>query len=347
VRTPDVFINGLGVYLPETVSVDWAVEQGLYHSIDAQLHGWTGVAIGGDTPAPEMALQAAQEAVKRSGIDPTEVDLLLYADSWHQGPDGWQPQYYLQRHLIGGEALAVEIKHGCSGMFSSFELAASYLAADPARTSALIVTADNFGTPLMDRWKPGPGFIVGDAASAVVLSKEPGFAQLLSVCTAAVPEAEEMHRAGLPLFPPSVTTGATVDFSARSEAFRSNALRRGGTQALFKVQQQTIAVAERCLDEAGIELKDITRVAFMNSSREIVEQRGTGALGLPFELSTWEFGRTVGHLGASDQLVSFDHLLNTGQLRPGDHLLMTGMGPGVTLACAVVKVLSTPPWLTN
>lgn len=341
-RTPDMFISGIGVHLPETVSVDWAVADGLYHRLDADLHGWTGVAVAGDLPAPEMALHAAQEAVKRSGVDPTDINLLLYADSWHQGPDGWQPQYYLQRHLVGGEALAVEIKHGCSGMFSSLELASSYLRADPDRKAALLVMADNFGTPLMDRWRPGPGFVVGDAAAALVLTKEPGFAQLLSVCTATVPEAEEMHRAGEPLFPPGATVGRTVDFTARSVAFRTNALRRGGTQALFKVQQQTMAVAQRCLDEAGIGLAEVTRVAFMNSSREIVEQRGTGALGLPFELSTWDFGRTVGHLGASDQLVSFDHLLDTGQLRPGDHVLMAGMGPGVTLACAVVKVLRIP-----
>ena len=341
-RTPDVFINGIGVFLPETVSVADAVAQGLYHQLDVDQHGWTGVAVAGDVPAPEMALQAAQEAVKRSGIAPTELNLLLYADSWHQGPDGWQPQYYLQRHLVGGDALAVEVKHGCSGMFSSLELAASYLVADPARTGALIVTADNFGTPMMNRWRPGPGFIVGDAASAVVLTRQPGFAQLLSVCTATVPEAEEMHRAGEPFFPPGATVGTTVDFTSRSEAFRTNALRRGGTQALFKVAQQTVAVVERCLDEAGITLKDVVRVAFMNSSKEIVEQRGTGALGLPLSMSTWEFGASVGHLGASDQLVSFDHLLATGQLQPGDHLLMAGIGPGVTLAAAVVKVLSVP-----
>jgi 3-oxoacyl-[acyl-carrier-protein] synthase III len=345
VRTPDVFINGIGVFLPETVSVADAVAQGLYHQLDVDQHGWTGVAVAGDVPAPEMALQAAQEAVKRSGIAPTELNLLLYADSWHQGPDGWQPQYYLQRHLIGGEALAVETKHGCNGMFSALELAASYLRADPQRRTALLVAADNFGTPLMDRWRMGPGYIAGDGASAVVLSKTPAFAELRSVCSATVAEAEELHRAGEPLFPPGPTGGRPLDFTGRSVTYRREAMANGtGTTALFRIQQQTVVVAHRAAEEAGIALADVTRVAFMNYSREIVEQRCLAALGLPMEKSTWEFGRNLGHLGASDQIVSLDHLVGTGELVAGDHFLMLGVGPGVTISAAVVKILDAAPW---
>jgi len=345
VRTPEVFIAGLGVCLPETVSVDWAVAHGRYSAEEVELHELGGAAVAGETPAPELALQAAQEAVKRSGIPATEVDLLLYADSWHQGPDGWQPQYYLQRHLIGGEALAVETKHGCNGMFSALELAASYLRADPQRRTALLVAADNFGTPLMDRWRMGPGYIAGDGASAVVLSKTPAFAELRSVCSATVAEAEELHRAGEPLFPPGPTGGRPLDFTGRSVTYRREAMANGtGTTALFRIQQQTVVVAHRAAEEAGIALADVTRVAFMNYSREIVEQRCLAALGLPMEKSTWEFGRNLGHLGASDQIVSLDHLVGTGELVAGDHFLMLGVGPGVTISAAVVKILDAAPW---
>ncbi len=344
-RTPEVFIAGLGVCLPEPVGVAWAVAQGLYPPEEVELHELGGAAVAGDTPAPELALQAAQEAVKRSGVPPTELDLLLYADSWHQGPDGWQPQYYLQRHLVGGDTLAIEIKHGCNGMFSALELAASYLAADPLHGNALLVAADNFGTPLMDRWTMGPGYLAGDGASAVVLTRQPGFARLLSVCSATVAEAEELHRAGEPLFPPGPTVRRALDFTSRSVSYRRQAMADGsGTTALFRIQQQTIAVAHKSLAEAGIGLADVTRVAFMNYSREIVEQRCMAALGLPFELSTWDFGRTLGHLGASDQIVSLEHLVSTGELGPGDHFLMLGVGPGVTISAAVVKILDTAPW---
>lgn len=344
-RTLDVFIKGVGVYLPARVSVESAVEQGLHRAEDAAAHQLTGATVAGEVPAPEMALRASQDALKRSGHAPGDVDLLLYVDTWHQGPDGWQPQSYLQRHLVGGEALALELRQGCNGMFTALEVAADSLLAGSGKRTALVVAADNFGTPLLDRWRVGAGFISGDAASAVVLSREPGFAKLLAVRSAAAPDAEGMHRGDEPMFPPGVTVGRQLDFGARGEAFRREVLASGiGAAPMLAVQGTMMEVVERTLDDAGIELSDVSRVAFNNFSREMVEQRAMAPLGFPLSASTWDFGRTIGHLGASDQLVSLDHLLGTGQLHPGDHLLMTGVGPGVTLSAAVVKILETPPW---
>ncbi|WP_405113261.1 ketoacyl-ACP synthase III family protein [Micromonospora sp. NBC_01405] len=347
-RTPDIFVKGLGTYVPETVPIEQAVAAGRYPAGEVELHQLAGAAVAGDLPAPEMALRAAREAINRSGHSPTDVGLLLYADSWYQGPDGWQPQYHLQRHLLGGDLLAVEVRQGCNGMFGALELGAGYLAGtsgDRPR-SALLVAADNFGTPLIDRWRMGPGYVAGDGASAVLLSTEPSFARLLTVCAVAVPEAEKMHRGDEPLFPPGPTVGRPLDFTARNADFKREVLADGtGTAALVRIHQRTLMVVERALDEAGIDIGDVTRVAYMNYSREIVEQRCMAALGLAMSRSTWDFGRTVGHLGASDQIVALDHLLTTGALEPGDHLLMLGVGPGVTLSCAVVRIEHTAPWL--
>lgn len=345
-RTPDIFISGLGVYLPETVSVASAVEQGLYSAEDAEEHGWTGVAVAADIPAPEMALQASQEALKRASQDPQALDLLLYADCWHQGPDGWQPQFYLQHHLVGGDLLAVEVKHGCGGVFSSLELAASYLAADAQREAALIVASDNFGTPLVDRWSLGPGIVAGDGAAAVVVTKRGGFARLLSICTTSFPLMEELHRAGEPLFPPGITASKGLDFTARINAFRRKQLAEGvaGPDVVIAYQKMTRDCLERTLSEAQVDIGDIAKVAITNSAREEAAEQFMGPLKLPLSQCTWEFGRTVGHMGAADHLVGIDHLLSSGQIGAGDHVLMLSIAPGITYSCAVIKILEMPPW---
>jgi len=345
-RTPDLFISGLGTYVPETVSVASAVEQGLYSAEEAEEHGWTGAAVAGDIPAPEMALQASQEALKRAGRDPQSVDLLLYADCWHQGPDGWSPQYYLQHHLVGGDLLALEIRQGCAGAFAGFELAASYLLADPRRDAALVVAADNFGTPLVNRWTLGSGFIAGDGAAAAVISRTPGFARLLSVCSTTIPSLEEIHRAGEPMFPPGATTGRPMDFTARLDAFRRKQLAEGaGMEGAMSFEKKTRDCLEQALSEAGVELSDITRVAITSSSRGEAEEQFMGSLNLPLEMSTWDYGRTLGHMGAADQLVAIDNLLTTGQVGAGDHILMLGLAPGITYSVAVIKVLEAPSWV--
>ncbi|GAA5106091.1 ketoacyl-ACP synthase III family protein [Nocardia iowensis] len=345
-RTPNTYIAALGSFLPATVTAEQAVAQGLYPAETAEIHELGGAAVAGPIPAPEMALRAAEIAVKRSGLVAEEFDLLLYASTWLQGPEGWLPHPYLQRHLVG-PIPALEIRQGCNGMFSALSMAVEYLRADPDRHSALLVAADNFGTPLMDRWKMSALFIAGDAASAVVLTKTDGFAQLLSVCHTSIPEAEEIHRASEPLFPPGVSLGKSPDFFARLQEITAKVAAAPDSPlgaAMARVREEIPVVVGQALDEAGIGLDDIARVAFLNCSREATEQRCMVPLGLPMEKSTWDFGRMVGHCSASDQILSFEHLVTTGQLRAGQYLLLFGSAPGVLLSAAVIKVLRDPEW---
>jgi len=335
-QTSGTYIRGLGVYLPETVTVERAVAEGWYPAEDVDVHELGGAAVAGETPAPEMALRAAQTSLKQSGYDPTDIDLLLYAAAWHQGPEGWIAHAYLQHYLLGGVKHATEIRQGCNGMFTALALGATYLRAWPDRRGAMLVAADNYGTPLLDRWRTNLGFILGDAATAVVLSSESGFAELLSVCAITVPEAEEVHRGGEPLFPPGITVGKELDFGAR--LFYHIAEQTPVVAVLAQAQDTMMAVAEQALTEAGIAIGDVTRVAFMNYSREVVEQRCMVPLGLPMSCSTWDFGRTVGHCGPNDHILALNHLLSTGELQPGDHMLMLAMGPGVEFCAAVVRI---------
>jgi 3-oxoacyl-[acyl-carrier-protein] synthase-3/clorobiocin biosynthesis protein CloN2 len=335
-RTAGTFINGIGTYLPDSVTVEHAVAEGWYPAEDVEIHGLGGAAIAGQTPAPDMALRAAQDALKASGLAPSDIGVLLYAATWHQGPEGWLPHAYLQHHLLGGVDRAAEVRQGCNGMFTALDMAAAYLKAWPQLRGVLAVAADNFGTPLLNRWRTNLGFILGDAASAVVLSREPGPAEVLSVCAITVPEAEEVHRGGEPLFPPGVTVGKELDFGAR--LFYHITEQTPVVAALASAQDTMLTVAERAMAESGITIDDVSRVAFMNYSGEVVEQRCMVPLGLDMSKSTWEFGRMIGHCGASDHLLALDHLLRTGQLVAGDHMLWLAMGPGVEFCAAVIRV---------
>ncbi|WP_188193679.1 ketoacyl-ACP synthase III family protein [Nonomuraea sp. SYSU D8015] len=336
-RTAEFFIGGLGVFVPESVSVETAVERGWCTAEEAAVHGMAGAAVAGEVPAPEMALSAARDAVAAAGGRVGDVGMLLYCDVWHQGPDGWLPQYFLQRHLVGGETLAVELHQGCNGVFAAMELAAAYDRAE--RPDVLVVAADNFGTPRFDRWRAAPT-VFGDAASAVLLTRRPGIAQVLSVGSAAVPELEEGGRYGEPMFPPGATTGAHVDWVTRDEEYtrlveNSSELRI----AWIMVQKVMMQLVGRVLAEAGVRAEQLAYAALTNLAPDAIEHRWMELLRMPMSKSTWDFGRTVGHLGASDPLVSLHHLIVTGKARPGDHVLMGGIGSGVTISCAVVKIL--------
>ena len=344
-RVGDVYLSGLGIVVPERETVQSAVERGLLTAEHARLLEFEAVAVAGEESAPEMALRATRDALKTSGVAPSDLDALLYANVWHQGPEGWGPQYYLQHHLIGDDVLAVELKQGCNGVFTGLELSVGVLRAERTRRATIVVASDNFGTPIMQRWLPGTGLVVlGDAATAVVLTKAPGFAQLLSIHTSALSGMEEAYRAGEPLFPPGITVGRRLDFSSRLEAYKAKAVADGKGWALaLQHNQRYVECMRRALADADLTVADIKRVIVHNIAKEEVEPY-LGVLGFPLAASTWGFGRTVGHLGACDHMVSLHHLLTTGQLAPGDAVLMCGYAPGVTYKAAVLRILDVPTW---
>ncbi|WP_436757965.1 ketoacyl-ACP synthase III family protein [Streptosporangium sp. V21-05] len=339
-RTPDIYLRSIGVHLPPVVSIETAVAEGRYPAEEKEYFRLGGAAVAGDLPAPELALRAARHAFERSGgMSPRDLDLMLYVDVWHQGPEGWLPQYYLQQHLVGGDVLSAELRQGCCGMFNALQFAAGYLR--PGGT-ALLVGADNHGSPRVDRWRMIEGYVVGDAGCALLLTTDTGFARLLSVNVVVLPEAESVNDGGVPLFPPEATVGSQLDFATRHRAFRGRLLARdGGAGVMLAIQSTLMELVDRTLKEAGITLDEVARVAFPHGRWDNVEERASW-FGLTLADTTWEYGSGVGHFGVSDQFVALDHLMAGGALAPGDYVLLIGVGAGKTLACAVVRILDIP-----
>jgi hypothetical protein len=163
-----------------------------------------------------------------------------------------------------------------------------------------------------------------------------------------VVELEEMGRGREPLFP-SRDDARAWDLARRIEDFRVDMAARGGDSESpwLPLIKARIEVIDQVLDEAGIGLSDATRIAYNHSSRQHMEDGVLRTLGMEIDRSNWEFGRHLGHLGPSDQVVSLDHMLVSGELIPGDHLLMLGISPGLNVAEAVVRILAAPSWLSS
>ncbi|MGY0062390.1 ketoacyl-ACP synthase III family protein [Streptomyces sp. LZ34] len=339
-RTSGVCIAAVGTYLPDSVSVTEAVRQGRLDAEEAERSGLLGAAVAGDTPAPEMAVRAVRTALGRWGGDTSELGLLLYADVYRCGPDGWLPQSYVMREAVGGALLAVGVRQGCNGVFGALELAAAHLRGGGSE-AALIVAADNMGSPLVDRWQSSPGYFLADGASALVLTRSAGFARLLSVNSRAVPELEALHRGTQPLDPSGTARPVPLDLRARREEFHAGGdWPKGWKQRMMEAQRELLATT---LDEAGVGAEDMSRLVTPHTSREMTDA-WTSSLGLTLEQSSWGFGRRVGHIMAGDQLASVEHLLMAQEIGPGDRLLLVGSGPGLGLAAAVVEVTALPSW---
>jgi 3-oxoacyl-[acyl-carrier-protein] synthase-3 len=340
-QVTDVYLAGLGVFQPPTADAGQAARRGEYDAATYLENRLTGTCVAGDVSPPEMAVHAARQALSRAAADPARIGMVLHAALLTHGPEAWHPPAYIQKEIVGNAAPAFEVRLGCNGVFAGLELAASRMhAMDPDET-VLLTTAENFGSPLIDRWNCMPGFILGDAASALLLSPRAGFARLRAVGSASMPELEQMFRGGEPLYSPSTGRAEMSSIGSRAVYFRDHVMSLADAAQVSN--RAHMRLIERTLNEADRKLDDMTRVCYGNMAAYLIGQLLLEPLGIPEDLTTWQFGRGIGHTGPSDQWLSLNHLLVTGQLAAGDHVLLAGGAPAA-VSCAVLEILDVPEW---
>ncbi|MGH3714739.1 MAG: ketoacyl-ACP synthase III family protein, partial [Micromonosporaceae bacterium] len=339
-RYEELYVAGTGTWFPPAVDAAEAVTRGWYDPGAAERHDYRSVTVA-DEPGADLAVRAIRTAVARSGHSPDEIALLLYATANYQGIDAWNVASYVQRGALTSRAFAVELRQLSNGGMAGFELAAGYLLADPSRRAAVLATGDRFALPGFDRWRADSGVVWGDAGTAVVVSRKPGPARVLSVASVSEPELEEMFRGDARFHPSPAPEEMPVDLERRQREFFARAdaaqIRSRLADGLGEAAYQALADADTTVDE-------LAQVVIPTLGRQLLERHYLRPLKLDLSRTTWEFARTVGHLGAGDQFAGLDWLLTTGQLRPGDLLLLVGLGAGYVWTCAVLEMCAPPGW---
>ncbi len=301
--------------------------------------GLESVAYSPDESPAEMAAHAARTVLTRSGSTPGEVDLLLHADTYHQGQDLWPVASYIQREALGNSCQAIEIRQMSNGGLAAMDLATAYLAAGHGRGDALLTTADRFCEPGIDRWRTDPGTPYADGASALLLSRRRGFARLVSLALFADPELEPLHRGDEPFTRAPFGHRMPVDFEQAKRAFIG---RSGMSYAITRAHNGQQTVIKEALADAGMELGDARWVVLPHFGSRRLKAIYHQPFGIDPARTTWEFSRTVGHLGAGDQFASLDHLLVSRKVCPGDRIVLVSVGAGYSWGCAVVEITDPP-----
>ncbi|MFE7754918.1 ketoacyl-ACP synthase III family protein [Streptomyces sp. NPDC057418] len=342
-RLEDVYIRGTSTRLPARLAVADAVASGACPPRVAASTGMESVAYSPDESAAEMAAAAARTALRRADSHGGDVGLLLHADTYHQGQDLWPVASYIQREALGNTCQAVEIRQMSNGGLAALDLATAYLTAGHGHGDALITTADRFCPPGIDRWNTDPGTPYADGATSLVLSRRGGFARLVSLALYADPELEPLHRGNDPFTPAPFTHRMPVDFDEAKRAFVG---RTGISYAITRAHNGQQTVIKQALADAGSELGGADWVVLPHFGRRRLQSIYYKPFGIDPDRTTWDFSRTVGHLGAGDQFAGLDHLLVSGRASPGDRCVLVSVGAGYSWGCAVLDILERPDWAT-
>jgi len=335
-KTAGLYIAGIGTYLPPATKVEDAVADGRFDPQEAEDMQLESICEATDEAPPDMAVSAARGALERSGHRHEDVSLILHASVYFQGLELYPTASYIHREALGTHsALAFEIKHASNGCMTALDVAARCLASSEDAVAALVTTADKVSPPAIDRWNSDIGIVPADGAAAMVLSKKSGFARVLSTATVSDPTLERLHRGDAPFTPhPDPTTPTDL---------RLRKLQYLGDVELDEFTRRFRAGLRTCVDEAladaGIELHDVARFVVPHFGRIVLQRECLLALGIDEARTTWSWGRTIGHLGAGDQIAGLGHLVDTDAVDVGDYCMLLGVGAGFTWTCAVVRIV--------
>ena len=81
-----------------------------------------------------------------------------------------------------------------------------------------------------------------------------------------------------------------------------------------------------------------------NTGRRKGEHQVHHLIGVTEEQTTWDYGRTTGHIGAGDWAAGLAHLIDNRAVAPGDKVMLFGGGAGYTCTVAVLEINEVPQW---
>lgn len=337
-RFDNVHVAGCASWLPPAMTAAEAVRRGLTDQSIVDKTGMRSVTVADRESGPQMAVRAGRRALRHARLAAADVNLVLHSALYYQGHDMWAPASYVQRYTVGAGAIGVDVRQTSNGGMASLYLAAAGLTAGAVQ-ACLLTTGDRFCLPGIDRWRSDPGTVFADGGAALLVTRDTGFARLRNLVLVGDGELEQMHRGADPFSAAPQTLRRPLDVHRTTRDFLALA---GASFAKMRMSTGQQDVLKAVLAEAELTLADVDHVVLPNFGRKRMVATFFRGLGIDPDRTGWDWGRTVGHLGAGDQFAGLARLAATGALRAGDRCLLLGVGGGFSWSGAVLDIVRTP-----
>ena len=285
--------------------------------------------------APEMAVLAARDALKESGVEPDGIGYLVHSHLYHQGFDIWSPAHYIAHQAGTVGSLPINVQQTCNGGALALHLAATWLTATPDAGAALVTAADRFAGPGFDRWTSDDEAVYGDSGAAVVLGRRGGgndVLDLLALEMAADPTFETQLRGDDKFGPAPLWHSTPVSFTRPNNVFRASSqaaqLGKSGVEKLF-------GAVQRALGKAEVAPEDIRCVAIPRLIRLMRESVFKPGIGLLLGRQPEYLETDTGCLGPAEYLANLTDM--AAALNPGEVGMLIQGGGGFTFSCTIVR----------
>ncbi|RLM49819.1 3-oxoacyl-ACP synthase [Halorubrum sp. Atlit-28R] len=348
-----VGITGLGTYVPdETVTGEAiAAESGIPEEVVVEKMGVREKRVcppDGDH-ATDMSVKAAEAALADAGVDPTDLDVVVYHGSEYKDHVVWSAAAAITDRIGATNAYATESYTLCAGAPIALRQVTAQLEAEPMETALLVAASRE--EDLVDYGNEDSSFMFnfGSGASALVVEAgddgdgsdaatdgDPFDGRARATVRASAAETDGSFAddvvmpAGGSKRPPSEETVReglhTLDVPDPE----------GMKERLGPVSLPAyLSVADTALERSGFERGDLDYVALTHMKRSFHE-RVLDELGLD-PASDGYYLDEYGHVQSVDQALALEAGVETGRLEPGDLVCLLAAGTGYTWSATVLR----------
>ena len=321
-------ISGTGSYLPpkrvtnQDLTLQWAA-QGIETS-DEWILSRSGIAARHFAEpgvcSSDLAVQAAERAIAMSGLDKSQIDLIILATSTPDHLGGFpSTACIVQRKLGIKNGAAFDVQAVCSGFVYAVSIADAMIKAG-ANKHVLIIGAEVFSR-ILDFKDRGTCVLFGDGAGAIVLSasEEPGIL------------AAKLHADG------NYSHILSVPGNLACGAVEGSAFISMDGPAVFKLAVSLLEkVAQEALEAAGMVSSDLDWLVPHQANIRIMQSTAK-KLGMPPDKVVVTVDQH-GNTSAASIPLALDCAVRDGRIKPGQTVLMEGVGGGFTWGAVVARM---------
>jgi len=279
------------------------------------------VAGPGETTAT-LAVEAATHAIKRAGLVPADVDLMIIATVTPEQPIPHTGAFVGE--ALGLQCGSFDMNAACAGFVYELVVGASMLQMGYDRV--LLIGAETLSR-IIDPEDRTTTVLFGDGAGAAVLAptrEAPGVLAWDLGCDGSAAGLLEI-RAG----------GSRLPASAATIADRDHFLKMAGQEVFRRAVRAVVESAMLTLGRAGVDAGDVAWFVPHQANGRIIEA-AAHRLGFEPERTLVNIDRFGNTSSASIPLALFE-AVDDGRVHDGDLVLCSGFGAGMTWASTLLR----------
>jgi 3-oxoacyl-[acyl-carrier-protein] synthase-3 len=319
-------ISGTGSYAPKRVLTNAELER-MVATSDQWIAERTGIrerriAAAGEA-CSDLAIQAAAQALKASGVSAADLDMILVATC--TGDTLLPATACLIQHRLGAvKAAACDISAACCGFVYALGIADAYIKTGMRH---VLIIGSEVMSAITDWTDRNTCVLFGDGAGAAVLSVSSGERGILSTHL-----RSDGSLCDLIIVPGGCSR---IPPSEKMLSERLQYIKMKGNET-FKVAVRTLEeIARETLAASGLKVEDVDLYVPHQANVRIIKAVAD-RLGLPLSKVVLNMDR-YGNTSAASIPIALDEAVRDGRVKDGSVIMLGAFGAGLTWASALIR----------